>query len=71
MDDFLKKKTCDRCHGSLEKGRSMSMFNKDCLCITCKKQERNRPDYEKARQAEYEAVKAGNYNFPGIGLNTN
>lgn len=27
MDDFFKKTRCDRCHGSLDRGRIMSMFN--------------------------------------------
>ena len=35
--------------------------------MACKEKETKRSDYETARNAEAEAVKAGNYNFPGIG----
>ncbi|HZK10461.1 MAG TPA: hypothetical protein VFD08_05260 [Clostridia bacterium] len=44
----------------------MSMFNEDCICLDCKEKERQDKDYEKAVKAEHEAVKRGNYNFPGI-----
>lgn len=46
----------------------MSMFNTEMCCNTCIQNERNHPDYEKARQAEHEAISRGEYNFPGIGL---
>jgi len=66
MDCFFTQKYCDRCGGTLEAGRIMSMFNTDCLCLTCKEQEKNRPDYPAAVKAEHEAVKKGNTNFNGI-----
>lgn len=31
MDKFFTQKTCDRCGGSLEKGRIMSMLNAGML----------------------------------------
>lgn len=33
MDKFFTQKTCDRCGGSLENGRIMSMFNTECICM--------------------------------------
>lgn len=69
MDTFYTQKTCDRCGGSLEKGRILSMFNNDCICMSCKDAETRRPDYKDAVAADHEAIKAGNYNFEGIGLN--
>ncbi|WP_461206079.1 gamma-glutamylcyclotransferase [Clostridium sp. DL1XJH146] len=66
MDKFFTQKTCDRCGGSLESGRIMSMFNEECLCISCKEKEMNDPDYNKAVKGEHEAIRKGNYNFKGI-----
>lgn len=45
----------------------MSRFNVDLLCMPCEDEERRHPDYDRARQAEEEAVKRGDYNYPGIG----
>jgi len=45
----------------------MSRFNTDLICPDCEDEERRHPDYEKAAAAELAAVRAGNYNFPGIG----
>lgn len=59
---------CDRCGGSLEGGRIMSMFNEQCICMNCKEKERQRADYNKAVEADHEQIKQGNYNFKGIGL---
>ena len=67
MDKFFTQKYCDRCHGSLEDGRIMSMFNTDCICMKCKAEEMKRDDYDKASKADHEAVKSGIYNFKGIG----
>lgn len=67
MDEFFSKKFCDRCGAELTV-RIMSMFNQDVICLECKEKERQHPDYAKARDAENEAVKNGNYNFKGIGF---
>lgn len=67
MDDFFKKKICDRCGAEL-KVRTMSMFNEDVICMECKEKETHHSDYEKARDAEIAEVRKGNYNFKGIGL---
>lgn len=58
---------CQRCSKETTV-TSMSMFNTEMCCNTCIQNERNHPDYEKARQAEHEAISRGEYNFPGIGL---
>lgn len=66
MDKFFTQKTCDRCGGSLDKGRIMSMFNTDCICMNCLEKEKKDKDYEKAVKADYEEIKKGNYNYKGI-----
>ncbi|MVX64238.1 gamma-glutamylcyclotransferase [Clostridium chromiireducens] len=66
MDKFYIQKTCDRCGGSLENGRIMSMFNTECICIKCSKKEKKDKEYEKAVKADHEEIKKGNYNFKGI-----
>ncbi len=68
MDKFFTQKYCDRCGGSLEGGRIMSMFNEDCICMKCKEEERKRPDYKQAQDADINEIKKGNRNFKGIGL---
>ena len=68
MDKFFTQSTCDRCGGSLDGGRIMSMYNTDCICMECKKKEKQRPDYRRAAEAELNAVKSGIRNFAGIGF---
>ncbi len=46
----------------------MSMFNTDCICLSCKKEEETRPRYQEACKAERDAVLRGERNFAGIGL---
>lgn len=58
---------CDRCRKET-RAYTMSMFSTDEICLDCKKAEKEHPDYERARLAEAEAVRAGNFNFPGIGV---
>lgn len=67
MDDFFKKRHCDRCGKDLAGGRIMSMYNEDCICMECKAAEEKRADYADARDADAEQVRRGNYNFKGIG----
>ena len=66
-DRFFTQTHCDRCGAPLTGGRTMSMFNTDCICMKCAKEERARPDYGKARDAEMAAVRNGDRNFRGIG----
>ena len=46
---------------------TMSKFNTDCICMECDDEERRHPDYAAAVQADNEAVRNGDHNFPGIG----
>lgn len=54
MDKFFTQSSCDRCGGSLKDGRIMSMYNEDCLCMKCKEDEKNRPDYHEAVSKDIE-----------------
>lgn len=58
---------CERC-GKTTLGTMMSKFNTQIICGDCKDSETQHPDYAAADQAEVEAVRSGNYNFPGVGL---
>jgi len=66
MDHFFTQDACDRCGGSLSKGRILSMYNLDCLCLDCKEKEKLRSDYREAVEAEHEEIKKGNFNYKGI-----
>ena len=66
MNKFFSQKFCDRCGGSLDQGRIMSMLNTDCICLACKEKEKVRSDYEEAVKTEHEEIKKGNYNYKGI-----
>lgn len=66
-DTFFSQKTCDRCGGSLANGRTMSMFNTDCICMDCAQAEKQHRDYRKAAEAEHQALMKGDRNFKGIG----
>lgn len=66
-DPYFSKEKCDRCGGSLEGGRIMSMFNEDCICMECKKAEKKLPEYKAALEADHAEIRRGNYNFKGIG----
>lgn len=60
---------CDRCKKSMSMTVStMSYFNTDTLCMDCQEKESKHPLYDDAVRAEFDAVRMGNYNFPGIGL---
>ena len=48
----------------------MSMYNNDCICLDCKRRETERADYKTASAADADAIKKGNFNYPGIGLET-
>ncbi len=63
------KKSCDRCRDHLSVS-IMSRFNTDTICMSCSADEHQAPGYVAARDAEREAVRSGDYNFPGVGLST-
>ena len=67
-ESFYTQTKCDRCGGSLQEGRTMSMYNTECICLKCKAEEKQRPDYHRALEAVREAEKNGNRNFQGVGL---
>lgn len=58
---------CDRCRQETCITQ-MSFFNTDTCCPDCISRERRHPEYGRARQAEEAALRAGDRNFPGIGL---
>ena len=66
----MKSETCQRCLGSTNNITTMSIFNMDIICVTCKSKEKKHPKYKEAVDAEFQEVKKGNYNFPGIGYDT-
>ena len=66
MDRFFSQKYCDRCGGSLEGGRIMSMFNEQCICMGCKEKEIKDPEYNKAVEADHEEIRKGNFNYKGF-----
>ena len=65
-DRFFTQKLCDRCHKELSAGRTMSMFNEQCICLECAEKEREDPEYKKAEEADQVEIRKGNYNFKGI-----
>ena len=58
---------CDRC-GKETNGFTGSYFDTSSICFACSKTEREHPAFEEARRIENEAVRAGDYNFGGVGL---
>lgn len=57
---------CARCN--IQTNTSiMSMFDTSMICLKCKAEERNHPQYQQAVEAEMNAVKNGDLNFKGIG----
>ena len=58
---------CGRCRGDARISTG-SIFNTDQICQACEAEEKAHPDYERARKIEAEAVRRGDYNFPGAGL---
>lgn len=61
---------CDRCGAPFVAGtvHTMSRFNEDEICLLCQDDETQAPGYKAAYDAELAAVKAGDRNFPGVGL---
>ena len=57
---------CDRCGKSTNNSTTMSVFNEDVICMSCKEAEKLDPDYRLAVEVEAEAIRNGNYNYPGF-----
>jgi hypothetical protein len=66
MSNFSPHK-CHRC-GTETIMWTMSRFNTQECCIDCIEEEKKHHRYPEAERAELEAIKNGDYNFPGIGL---
>lgn len=64
--NLFKHTPCPRC-GKPASTTTCSRFNTEMICIPCEVKETHHPDYQRAYKAEMAAVRAGNYNFPGIG----
>ena len=47
---------------------TVSLFDTSQICMRCHDAEVDHPDYERARKAEAEAVRGGDFNFQGIGV---
>ena len=58
--------TCHRCEKKTDTF-TMSWFSTESICMDCSDEENNHPDIKKAKAVETAHVKAGNYNYPGIG----
>lgn len=67
-NDFYSKMTCDRCGSSLRDGRTMSMFNTDCICMKCKYEEMKSDKYNEVIQSNLKnKVEVIDYDFEGVG----
>ena len=66
-DRFFEVSKCDRCHGPLDGGRILSMYNAhDVLCMKCKMAERKHSDYRDAVEADNAEIRKGNFNYRGV-----
>lgn len=57
---------CRRC-GKQTNVTTMSYFNTDIICMECDEKERKHSEFKAAQAREEREVKAGNYNFGGVG----
>ena len=62
----MNRENCERCGQPTGGTTTMSIFNEDVICMSCKKEEKNDPDYEAASRAEAQAVRNGDLNFKGV-----
>jgi hypothetical protein len=63
--ESMYRDKCDRCSQSTTGTTTMSIFNEDIICMKCKEEEKNDPEYDAAVKAEYEETMKGNTNFTG------
>ena len=61
----MQRDNCDRCGKSTNGSTTMSVFNEDVICMYCKKEEKNDPEYGAAVEAEREATMRGDRNYKG------
>jgi hypothetical protein len=62
----MNRENCDRCGKPTDGKTTMSIFNEDVICMSCKTEEKNDPDYDAASRAEMQAVRNGDHNFKGV-----
>ena len=63
----MHRDNCDRCGESTNGTTILSMYNDEVICMKCKEEEKNRPDYKDACDVDNDQIRKGNYNFKGIG----
>ena len=56
---------CDRCAGTCDGVTTISMFNTEVICMSCKEIEKLDPEYEAACLAEKEAYRNGIKDYKG------
>jgi hypothetical protein len=61
----MRRDNCDRCGEPTNGVTTMSVFNEDVICMDCKKEEKNDPEYGAAVEAESEEIRKGNNNYKG------
>ena len=61
----MYRDNCDRCGEPTNGVTTMSVFNEDVICMNCKKEEKNDPEYGAAVEAESEEIRKGNTNYKG------
>jgi hypothetical protein len=62
----MKLQLCPRCK-SETLATIISVFDTQTICIECTRKEREHPAYPAALKAERDAIRHGNYTFPGVG----
>lgn len=59
--------TCERC-GRPARITTMSFFDTSTICLSCESREERHPRHRAAVEADEQAIKRGDFNYPGIGL---
>jgi hypothetical protein len=62
----MYREFCDRCGGPTNNSTTMSIFNIDVICMSCKEEEKKDPEYEAADIAADEAYRNGIKDFEGV-----
>ena len=67
----MHRDNCDRCKGPTDNKTTQSMFNEQVICMKCKDDEIEDPEYDAACKADQEAYLSGERNFKGALPNYN
>lgn len=66
--ESMQRDNCDRCkQPPIQNTTILSKFNQEVICIPCKEKEMKHSKYKAACEAEDQAIRNGDLNFPGIG----